>query len=705
MLSTNPNVPEDVLVLLKQAAAIVYCRPSLREFAEELPDDEAVLVAALDQAALRRDAKAFSHLFFAGLLAGRSLPARLLAVGAPLLPEARFLLATTRHLEGDVAGALEEAVRSGRMGSERDAVAIIAGWLDYERRGVPAPPEFLALTRKICRRESRFGSLLVRSMLRLAAKLSGDAVVASILHADIENDRALPRILREMRAHAEDSPWESLIPIRPPVEPVMGVGATVKRSMPKAGRNDPCPCGSGKKFKQCCEKKLRTGDVYEVEGVKVAEAAQFPELLLTSERVQEMRSYELYNLEPKRMVPSMVARVAERLVEFGEYSRAMEMIETVGPALMPHQSLEQIAYELTRYGQAEALRRLLAIAPELLDPCFEMRVLLANHNERLQLVLDKAREAFEAERTGDRTAQLLFCDLAYGALLVDPALGILIGRAALPVCGWANQDVLMEAIEDARDLLGLDGKDPGFEVVEAADRADLEHERHAEDLERVRAETATRVSQRDAEIQRLKSRIDAMQESLARKEEAAARPGPSELVPSPSSGQTAESRELRDELRRLKENLKAEHEERNLALRELRAARDQMRRANREKSEPAQEPILSSMDDGEFEDSPGIEWERQPLRLPEFCSEFKESLPKHPRHIASVALATAGRLAAGDPSMWKTARALKLRPGTLRVRVAGDYRLLFEIASADSLRIVDFILRRDLERWFSRGGR
>ena len=27
------------------------------------------------------------------------------------------------------------------------------------------------------------------------------------------------------------------------------------RREPKVGRNDPCPCGSGKKFKQCCEKK------------------------------------------------------------------------------------------------------------------------------------------------------------------------------------------------------------------------------------------------------------------------------------------------------------------------------------------------------------------------------------------------------------------------------------------------------------------
>ncbi len=30
-----------------------------------------------------------------------------------------------------------------------------------------------------------------------------------------------------------------------------GIG-TVRRDEPKVGRNDPCPCGSGRKFKQCC---------------------------------------------------------------------------------------------------------------------------------------------------------------------------------------------------------------------------------------------------------------------------------------------------------------------------------------------------------------------------------------------------------------------------------------------------------------------
>jgi uncharacterized protein len=28
--------------------------------------------------------------------------------------------------------------------------------------------------------------------------------------------------------------------------------APIRRDAPKVGRNDPCPCGSGKKYKKCC---------------------------------------------------------------------------------------------------------------------------------------------------------------------------------------------------------------------------------------------------------------------------------------------------------------------------------------------------------------------------------------------------------------------------------------------------------------------
>jgi preprotein translocase subunit SecA len=30
------------------------------------------------------------------------------------------------------------------------------------------------------------------------------------------------------------------------------IGITLRKEAPRAGRNDPCPCGSGKKYKNCC---------------------------------------------------------------------------------------------------------------------------------------------------------------------------------------------------------------------------------------------------------------------------------------------------------------------------------------------------------------------------------------------------------------------------------------------------------------------
>jgi uncharacterized protein len=38
--------------------------------------------------------------------------------------------------------------------------------------------------------------------------------------------------------------------------PTVGDSTTYHRIAPKVGRNEPCPCGSGKKFKQCCGKVI-----------------------------------------------------------------------------------------------------------------------------------------------------------------------------------------------------------------------------------------------------------------------------------------------------------------------------------------------------------------------------------------------------------------------------------------------------------------
>ncbi len=68
-------------------------------------------------------------------------------------------------------------------------------------------------------------------------------------HADFDSQAALAGADPEALALAAQSP--DLAKQETDEQP--GV-ATVRRVEPKVGRNDPCPCGSGKKFKQCCGK-------------------------------------------------------------------------------------------------------------------------------------------------------------------------------------------------------------------------------------------------------------------------------------------------------------------------------------------------------------------------------------------------------------------------------------------------------------------
>ena len=53
------------------------------------------------------------------------------------------------------------------------------------------------------------------------------------------------------RSEAEMAAMESGEPLPAPTPAAVEEPQTFVRDGAKVGRNDPCPCGSGKKFKQC----------------------------------------------------------------------------------------------------------------------------------------------------------------------------------------------------------------------------------------------------------------------------------------------------------------------------------------------------------------------------------------------------------------------------------------------------------------------
>jgi preprotein translocase subunit SecA len=58
----------------------------------------------------------------------------------------------------------------------------------------------------------------------------------------------LADLARKTRTPEEIEAEEKLIKDTPKVEPI-------HKDKKETGRNDPCPCGSGKKFKKCCGKE------------------------------------------------------------------------------------------------------------------------------------------------------------------------------------------------------------------------------------------------------------------------------------------------------------------------------------------------------------------------------------------------------------------------------------------------------------------
>jgi preprotein translocase subunit SecA len=85
----------------------------------------------------------------------------------------------------------------------------------------------------------RIRARAVEQLYRVVLELPSAERIAELRAAEEARRVAQERKLREVHAGSPSDP------------PVAATAQTVTREGPKVGRNDPCPCGSGKKFKKC----------------------------------------------------------------------------------------------------------------------------------------------------------------------------------------------------------------------------------------------------------------------------------------------------------------------------------------------------------------------------------------------------------------------------------------------------------------------
>ena len=171
-------------------------------------------------------------------------------------------------------------------------------------------------------REHRQGQLPDKLMLharRLARnELPGEATIYLTTLALRTRDGALQAILREKKPKVKPEQWAEIEELalkageatlkvcRGPTAQLIGEkasnqlaqGTTMRRAVAKIGRNDPCPCGSGKKYKHCCIEKdnERLHHSSDVAGITQEELQADPGAHLTEERLYRMQPFEMAKL-------------------------------------------------------------------------------------------------------------------------------------------------------------------------------------------------------------------------------------------------------------------------------------------------------------------------------------------------------------------------------------------------------------------------
>ena len=84
------------------------------------------------------------------------------------------------------------------------------------------------------------------------AAMMGLGKISNPHTGNIENNMDIAKINIDILQMLKDKTVGNLTMSGPAERPAPQPSKPVRASSSKVGRNDPCPCGSGKKYKKCC---------------------------------------------------------------------------------------------------------------------------------------------------------------------------------------------------------------------------------------------------------------------------------------------------------------------------------------------------------------------------------------------------------------------------------------------------------------------
>ncbi|HEY5084063.1 MAG TPA: SEC-C metal-binding domain-containing protein, partial [Rhizomicrobium sp.] len=356
------------------------------------------------------------YVVVAAACAERRMDARHLARGAMMFPEYRWMGKVVVRMHGDIVEPLLAALETTRLDKVCEAAALdlIAAWCEENRGGV-LPDKLMPLARAAARK------------LKLNSIDPPDVNVLLFLRALAvrTKDAGLDTLLRQRYSKVPENDWKpqgeqaanlgarSLVTYRESIldfvsekpRSTLADGNTMRRAVARVGRNEPCPCGSGKKYKHCCIEKdqERLHHSSDVAGLTSEELYAKMEEHLTRERIELIEPYEMARLNPVKIPAALLDTYFLRLSAFNLLDRAVEALETLGWSDSLKESWAHVMFGAGRTGRRDVAERLMRLREPHgfteADLDFNYRLLLAGEDSArcLQLIEENARKVLQTE--------------------------------------------------------------------------------------------------------------------------------------------------------------------------------------------------------------------------------------------------------------------------------------------------------------------
>ncbi len=503
-----------------------------------------------------------------------------------------------------------------------------------------------------------------------------------------------------------------------PAPRVIGNGETIRRPIPKLGRNEPCHCGSGKKYKRCCIEKDQAilADASSYAGVTKSQLAENPGVVDDEEIIYGLRAYEIKKLKPERLTTNQLLPAHRKACTFGLSEVAFAMLIELSKRTDSNRSFDKghfadfMGYAL-EHNEVELAQRARELIPQDCEYVnwdeIDFQFDLCTNPGHLETIETRCKKAFTAipdEKYGSCGHE--FCNLAHLFFNNFPALGILFARAALLECPDRVLDnaFLVECVHEARIDLGLSPWDDPVDTWlddydnEQADRTlDKEHAKETEALRKQLAasrkkikEAETGLSSKEAVLAELKKDLEAT--TVQQKNRAPEKP----KKETQEAAQDTVNR-LRLQIDGLKAEIGNQQEKRKQLRHELDKERKHTQRAT------AAKEATRENTENEDDAAPAMPGENaRTIVVPDYHNHFRDACQSVPNSAAATAMKAVTSFAVYDPAVWRNARSIKQLADIYRVRIGRSYRLLLRWVPGQSLTALDLIPRQDLESWIRR---